>query len=250
MSRFLHCLAIGAALSSSGTAAADTILFSDGDFEPGSWSLMTPFWGGVPDGGETMSVVTDRFIGGNPENKFMAQFFTVNIPDNRYNTVFAPVMMNNFVYDPSTQGAITEIAGSMRTLPIVSNQIDHWGGPRVYIEQNGRLYFALASGDYAGFRFDDPAMTRNFSGYGESDFIEIIPNVGTDPNSHPDFAGSSMRFGFGLRLTSFGLDGLGQVLIAGGFDNVSVRLETIPAPGALALLGLAGLTGARRRRRN
>lgn len=250
MSHVIRALALGAAISTAGVASADSIIFSDGDFEPGSWSLLTPFWGLPPDNGESMSIVTDRFIGGNPENRFMAQFFTMNIPQGAFNVAFAPVMMNDFVYDPSSQGAITEIAASILTMPIADGLPDHWGGSRMYIEQNGRLYVHASAPNWAGMHFGDPATVRNFSGYGASDFNEVIPNVGFDLDSHPDFAGSSMRFGFGLSLTSTFLNGNGQVLIAGGFDNVSVRLETIPAPGAIALLGLAGLTGTRRRRRN
>lgn len=250
MSQVIRALALGAAISTAGVASADTIIFNDGEFKPGSWSLLTPFWGLPPDNGESISVVTDRFIGGNPENRFMGQFFTMHVPKGAFNVAFAPVMMNDFVYDPSSQGAITEIAASMLTMPIASNQPDHLGGVRMYIQQDGRLFTPTTGPNWHSFNFDEPATVRNFSGYTESNFVEIIPNGGIDPNSNPDFAGSVMRFGFGLSLTSTLLNGSGQVLIAGGFDNVSVRLETIPAPGAIALLGLAGMTGTRRRRRN
>ncbi len=252
MSHFICTVTISTALLAGGTASADTIIFQDGDFEPGSWSLLDPFWSGLPDSGETMSVITDRFIGGNPANKFMAQFFTVNFPPDMFNVAFAPVMMNNFVYDPSTQGAITEIAASILTMRIVDGMPPNVGSARMFIEQNGRLYVAAPGPNWFGHDFNEPDTTRNFSGYGEMDFVELIPEVGWDMNSHPDFDGSTMRFGFGHSLTSSGLTGLGQTLIAGGFDDVSVRLETIPvpAPGAFALLGLAGLAGRRRRRRN
>ncbi len=55
--------------------------------------------------------------------------------------------------------------------------------------------------------------------------------------------------------SSAGLGGIVVRLVATGnpgdgwarFDNISLTSSTIPAPGALALLGLAGLTGRRRR---
>ncbi len=254
MSRSIRTSALGAVLMAITTCAvntqADSVIFSEGDFDPGTWSLGTPFWGYVPEGGVSMSVTTDRFIGGNPENKFMAQFFTVNFPLDTFNVAFAPVMMNNFVYDPSTQGAITEIGASMLTMQIAENQIAHNAAPRIYIEQNGRIFLSHNSGTWNPFSFDDPATLRSFSGFTENNFFEIVPNVGINFGSTPDFAGSTMRFGFGLSLGSHDLNGLGPVLLAGGFDDVSVRLETIPvpAPGAFALLGLAGLSGLGRGR--
>lgn len=48
----------------------------------------------------------------------------------------------------------------------------------------------------------------------------------------------------GFKLTNdFGANG------AVSWNNISITLYKVPAPGALALLGMAGVTGARRRRR-
>ena len=229
-------------------AAADVVSFSETTFDPGSWTALEPFWSLPPTGG-SMHVVSDRFSGGNPVNDFMVQMFTVDFPQGDFNVIRAPIMMTGFVYNPSVQGTILSIGASIHTFAAFENLPPHLGAPRVYIEQNGRLYGAKGSGNFHSFSFDDPAHTWNFADYLAADFYEIIPNVGLDLESNPDFGGAEMRFGFGLSLTSTGLDGAGQTFIGGGFDDVTIHLNVVPAPGAAVLLGLAGCIGAGRRRR-
>jgi MYXO-CTERM domain-containing protein len=245
MTRSLRVLAV---LALAAPAVAEDHLYSEADFDPGSWELSTPFWSGPPNGGETMHVTTDRFIGGNPPNGFMLSQFSVEFPQDVSNSVFAPVMLNSFTYDPSTQGEITTFAASMRTLQAVHDQPEHWGFPRMFIEQDGRLYTAENAGNFGGFEFDAPDQVRNFSGYAADNFYELIPNSHRDLDSHPDFGGGPMRFGFGLSLTSIMISGDGPLTIVGAFDDVSVRFSTVPAPGALALLGAGGVCFLRRRR--
>ena len=227
---------------------AEDIAFFEGDFEPGSWSAFSPFWSGLPDHGEQMNVTSDRFIGGNPANAFMVTQYMLDFPNPTFNVAHAPIMMNAFTYNPSVDGAIEEIAGSMHTMPVSGTGGFAYVLPRMYIVQDGRVYTSWHSENWGGFLGDDAAQIRNFDSYTADDFFEIELNVGLNLDSHPDFAGSAMQFGFGVQLTSTNLQDVGSLTRVLGFDDVSVRLNTVPAPGGLALLGLAGLATRRRQR--
>lgn len=250
--RYQSILLSTAALAvASGTAlAGPSILFNEGDFEPGSWSAMTPFWSSTVDSGETGSVTSDRFTGGNPANHFMLQQYVMNIPQGAFNVIHAPIVMDGWTHDPAVDGALSSVAASVFTFPATTApDLLSFGGPRLYILQGGAVYMSTAGGNgWEGFEFDDPAQVRNFSGFTSTEFIEVIPDTGLDLDSHPDFAGEAMQFAFGVQLTSTGFNGLGTVTSAIGWDNLSLRLQVVPAPGAASLLVCAGLVGMRRRR--
>ena len=248
MTRMTSSAAILALALAVPAASADDYFFIERDFDPGTWTAASPFWTHAPAQGASMDVATDRFIGGNPPNGFLLQLFSVDIPANHFNVVFAPVMMDGWGYDPSTQGEITQFAASMRTLPLADNQHDHLAGVRMLIQQDGRVFSASAGNNFHAFNFDDPEHVYNFSGYVAEDFVEVMPETGILVDSHPDFAGGPMEFGFGLSLTSTGLNGEGPLTLAGAFDDVSVRFSTVPAPAGLGLLGAGAVMMVRRRR--
>ncbi|MFB3431620.1 MAG: hypothetical protein ABL309_11915 [Phycisphaerales bacterium] len=235
---------------SGAAVAGPTVLFQESDFEPGSWDAMTPFWSGVPDGGEVGGVTSDRFSGGNPVNHFMLQQYTMNIPQGVFNVIHAPIIMNGWTHDPAKDGAIESVAASVFTFPVTdAPDLTSFGGPRLYILQGGGIFMSTAGGNgWEGFEFDDPAQVRNFDSYTAEDFIQIIPDQGLDLDSHPDFGGEVMQFAFGVQLTSTNQGGLGTVTSAIGWDNLSLRMQVVPAPGATALLACVGLAGMRRRR--
>ncbi|MFG0291816.1 MAG: hypothetical protein ACF8MJ_01535 [Phycisphaerales bacterium JB050] len=235
----------------SAPALAGTVIFNEGDFEAGSWSAMQPFWSSAPDGGEFANVTSDRFSAGNPVNHFMLQQYAMNIPQGVFNVIHAPIVMDGWTHDPATDGTITSIGASVFTFPVaLAPDLTSFGGPRLYIMQGGSVYMSTADGTngWEGFEFDEPAQTRNFSGFTSEDFIEVIPDTGLDLDSHPDFAGDEMQFAFGIQLTSTNQGGLGTVTSAIGWDDLSLRMQVVPAPGAATLLACAGLVGMRRRR--
>lgn len=244
----LSAMALGAL--SSAAVAGPSVLFNESDFEPGSWSAMTPFWSGIPDGGETAGVTSDRFSGGNPVNHFMLQQYVMNIPQGVFNVIHAPIVMNGWTHDPAVDGALSSVAASVFTFPATSApDLISFGGPRLYILQGGAVFMSTAGGNgWEGFEFDEPAQVRNFDSYSAEDFVQIVPDQGLEPDSHPDFGGELMQFAFGVQLTTTGFNGLGTVTSAIGWDDLSLRLQVVPAPGATALLACVGLAGMRRRR--
>ncbi len=243
MFKFKQALVLCLGLFTASQAQADAF-FSEGDFDPGTWSLQTPFFG-HPSNGATSGVVTDRFLSGNPENGFMLSQFTVNFPGG-FNVVHAPVMMDEFVYDPSTEGQITSIAASVKTLAAFNNISAGYAPMRIYLLQEDKIYSAFNPG--WGVDLNDPEGIHNFSGYDATDFVELVPNVGTELDSHPDFSGSEIRFGFGFQLTSTFLADGNDHLLGGAFDDVSIRFSTIPEPASAVLLGLGSLAALGNRR--
>jgi len=219
---------------------ADTVVFSESEFDPGSWSEHTPFWLHAPDDGETFSAVTDRFMTGNPIDSFMATQFVMN-PQGGFNVAMAPVIMNDFVYDPGTDGEITGISASMKTMAFIGNLPSHLGAPRIYILQDGRMYTGGAADNWYAYQFDDTEHIHSFSGFSAEDFVEVNPYNGFDQDSHPDFAGSEIQFGFGLQLTTSSLEDFSDTAVSGSFDDVSVRFSTVPEPASLVLMLLGGL---------
>lgn len=237
-------------VSSAGAVAGPSVSFLETAFEPGSWSAMTPFWALPASHGETATVVSDRFIAGEPANRLMVQQYTVNFPEGAVNAIQPPIIMNAWTHDPAKDGAISTIGASVYTFPMTAS-----GGtagnmtPRLYIFQGDRIYMSRnAEHGWTTFSPSDPLLIRHFSDYTSADFFEVIPNSNIALNSHPDFAGEPMQFGFGIDLSAGDLEGLGTVTREIGWDNLAMRLNLVPAPGAASLLLGAGLMGMRRRR--
>jgi MYXO-CTERM domain-containing protein len=115
--------------------------------------------------------------------------------------------------------------------------------------------------DYEGFGSDnwaaDAALVFNGIQFGGYDLYLSTASsyagaLSTQNNNNPghihvDIAGSILMDGYALKLEF----GNGYSFGNAGYYNISVTLfgvSKVPAPGAAALLGLAGLVGSRRRR--
>jgi hypothetical protein len=234
---------------------ANANVFSKTDFDPGTWSVYTPFEAQPAEFGTSLSVASDRF--GTMDGDIMIQLFTMEVPSDDFTALYAPIFFDGFTYDPSTQGAIETLSGSVRTLP-VAVQPPHggYGVMRLFLEQGGKLFVLSALSpnfptnypSFEGFNVYGPEAIRTASSVVASDFVEVIPGVGFSYDSVPDFGGGPINFGFGYSMTSTGIAGYGQTLLAAGFDDVNVRLTVVPEPAtaALLLLGLPTLWHRRR----
>ncbi|MEE8153900.1 MAG: PEP-CTERM sorting domain-containing protein [Phycisphaerales bacterium] len=89
-------------------------------------------------------------------------------------------------------------------------------------------------------------LTNNTRSFDELDGLVFNSNP-KNPWFGPDVVMAQFTLPEG---NGFHLEGLvGWALAGAGFESTPFVVDNIPAPGAMALLGLAGLAGARRRRR-
>lgn len=233
-----------------GLARADAV-FSESDFNPGSWTDGGLFELSTPEAGDTAAVVSSRFSGGNPVNNFMLQQFTFSSTDGTWGAR-APIWISSFVYDPSTQGAIESIGGSVRNIQAAIGQPAHRATLRLFALQGGETYMlsTILSGDDADMNM--PEAINDFAGVTPSLFSRLLPGGGSDVFAEPDFSssGGAITFGFGWQIAQdlAPPSPINGQMFVGGFDDVNLRITTVPAPGAAAL-GLLVVAAASRRRR-
>lgn len=118
------------------------------------------------------------------------------------------------------------------------------------VDRRGKVWFTAAD-DYSltSLAFDISGL----SDYAATAWVKIYLDGELYKDYTWDFEGNStffrMSFEFEapvneVRLTMKNMTGYAHT----GLDNIELGAMNIPAPGAVALLGLAGFTGSRRRR--
>jgi len=104
----------------------------------------------------------------------------------------------------------------------------------------GGLYLNVIGADFNFIAFGVDFGSTISNGYAWITFSQIDAAVGNDPGALQGALGEGTGFvGIGLYTT-------GNAAIT--VDDFEFRTSAVPAPGALALLGVAGLAGGRRRR--
>jgi hypothetical protein len=216
---FAACVVAIAALS--GVASAD-VIFSDSVFPNANWPMVQLTGTGSSSGVQILS-------GGNPNE---ARQITTTVSPGIPSSIFGFHQYGNTMattYTPSTQGAISSIIATFDYLAVSGQQ-----GLAFALKQSTFTYYAHAvtASNITGYLTDAATLTA-------ADFTRVDGVAG-----NPNFTstGASMRFGI-MSFNSTGPDGNGFTTIA-NVDNWSV--DVVPAPGSLAILGLAA---ALRRRR-
>lgn len=136
---------------------------------------------------------------------------------------------NAFTYDPSVGGPLTDLSFS-----IDSRYEDYLQAIGFVVEQGGNFWVV-------GYWINTPSWTTyTLANPANTDFAPLS----TSQPPLPDFSasGAPIHFGFGSANSSAG--GWGYTTL-GYYDNFSVNF--VPAPGAMAILALAGVASRRRR---
>ena len=214
------CVTATAALSS--LVHAD-VTFSDSVFPNANWPMIQ-----ITGTGSASSV--QILTGGNPNE---ARQLTTTVNSGTPSSVFAFHQYGNTTattYTPSASGAISSIIASFDYLAVSGQQ-----GLAIALKQSTFTYYAIpvSATDAAAYHTDTATLTA-------ADFVRVDGVAG-----NPNFTstGAAMRFGI-ISFNSTGADGSGFTTIA-NVDNWSVHI--VPAPGSLALLGVAAAALRRRR---
>ena len=245
MSAALCGLSLGlAAILLSSSPCPGSTVFSDSTFDLTNYSqvifLDTP---------SVKITVSQTLTGGNPG---AALEITNDVPAGLLSYSSMQGLINNtFVYDPSTQGALATIDASADKYFAVNipnfNFLSETFRPLIY--QGGNYYLAaipLSTVPGAWYTASQAGLTA-------ADFQLFNFATGAfDPTSHPDFAGGLMEFGLANRNTfDVTPPGSSEFLLDNRYDNLVLRLNAVPEPTGLVLLGLGvscTLAGMRLRR--
>ena len=144
--------------------------------------------------------------------------------------------------------AATGIAGAASgALVDFMHGMDRWGGEHSFqvISSNGTQVAGLAGGSYSGVvsgTFGYSTFSATSSHYadvwGSYDLASGTYNVQMQDSYGDGWSWNSYQGGLAI--------GSGSGTVTG--SSASFSFSVVPAPGALALLGLAGLAGTRRRK--
>jgi hypothetical protein len=233
MHRIMAAIAITTLILGSAERAPADVIFFDGTFNNADWTV--PQSHGLLAAGQVA-------IGGNPGS------YRQTVVRFGQDIDYAAELNTTFLYNPSTQGAITGLTWESDSLTT-----NAFGGTEyLLIQQAGVLYFTPAvtegSTSNAWLHF---SRTVN-----PGDFTIVNPNSGDLKGiGSPDFTstGSAIDFGYLLQVT-----GGGFFTSVTGIDNYSLTVAAtsaapaVPEPTSLTLLALGSLTlvgyGWRRRK--
>jgi hypothetical protein len=224
------CIALGLAAS----PAMASVTFFDGTFNDADWSLTT-----ITNANGAASTVQGFQLATGGNGGSHRTVIHQMVVTGQYALVTGLHMNANATYDPSTQGGFSTIDYSEDAMASLGLM-----GTGLAILQDGNFYvLRKPSLMYAQGSWNTVART----GIVATDLYLIDSNGNFDQSRSPDFsaAGGVMQFGF-WRANGSGTAASGTFNYETGIDNWSVTL-VVPSPGALALVGLAGLIGRRRR---
>lgn len=233
-----NALAAGAVSLLALSGSAQAVVFFDGIFNNSDWTLT-----GVTNANGVGSTQTGmQFLtGGNPnEYRRIRNNLVVSGPGG---ASIGLHMRNTFSYNPGS-GAISTIDYSEDSINFI-NQNGNGQGTGLVIFQSGTYYVQrnpLLVMPYSSFNTWQPNAAP---GLVAGDFWELTLSGTLISSNNPDFttSGGVMSFGFWR-----GNSNNGNFQSECGIDNWRVEIHPVPAPGALAALGMGTLFAARRRR--
>jgi MYXO-CTERM domain-containing protein len=159
------------------------------------------------------------------------------------------IIMNKRFMLTAAGAAATGIAGSASAVLVdMENGLDRWLGEHSWqvVSSGGATVASMAGGSYNGlvsgtFSYVTSTATSIFgTAYGQMDLASGTYNV-----QMQDSWGDGWAWG---SYTGYLMIGSGSGTVSASSGSFSFTVAGVPAPGALALLGLAGLAGSRRRK--
>jgi hypothetical protein len=243
-----HVVALAATvafLAGTASASADA-LFTDGAFNPASYSAGFTF---KADPANTIGYSICAACG----DPGAALAFSITEPNGGgagfSNAVGIGVVNSAFTYDPAAQGAIASIAASAdKDFTVSAGAFNN--GFRPLIEQDGKFYGAAAFGPTLTGPGTTGYVNIAVAGLTAADFTQFDPATGAFTGPHPDFAGDAITFGVAQLLGSANIPGL---TVTTDYDNlrIAVTSAALPEPASASAFALAalGLGAARRRKR-
>jgi hypothetical protein len=238
--RFIAVLAFPSCLSFAGT------IYTDGTFNLANYTTFTYSGSNV---GTVGGVTTQCASCGNPGNALSTTVTTTGDAETQLDLGY---LNTTFLYNPSTQGAVTSITVSIDNVTLLLNLP---GEPTVFdnflplIEQDGNYYYDnLTSGPYANP--GDANYVTISATLTAANFDQFNATTGvTTTSSHPNFAGDQMEFGL-IVYEQFvaPVPGFNELIEN---DNLTFNVSAAPEPATFALTSAAlaalGLFISRRR---
>lgn len=142
------------------------------------------------------------------------------------------------LYDPAVDGAVASMDFTVDAKWISSSLVIGGHGVSAAIRQGGIDYAANPTQPTG---FTGGWVTLTHTGITASDFSRLDGLPGT-----PDFSAGGAPFSYGFRTFIAGINPGNSGVV--NYDNLSLAVRSVPAPGAAALVGAGGLLLARRRR--
>ncbi|WP_432797485.1 PEP-CTERM sorting domain-containing protein [Poriferisphaera sp. WC338] len=220
------------------------VAFTESDFDFDSYAIGPTISLSPQDPESTFNVTSSRFTS-QEQGNFILQQFNLNFAPGNFTVITQPILMNDFVYDPQTEGAIESLFASMKIFPVANNLPVTVGQATLFIGQNDTLYRAVIDSYFT----NAGATTYSNSNLIETNFLEIN-DQGLVLDSHPDFDGELMQFAFATAMTKTGLAASQDHLLMSAFDDLVIRIDSapVPEPASLSFLSLGALALLRRKR--
>lgn len=233
MTRFTNVASL--TLLAAASADAGVWSFQDDEFNGGDWTNSTY----IVDGDAT-AIVLHHPDGDLEANGYLGMEFTSNGA-----AIATGLSLSEHArYDPSVEGAISEIAYGFLSRSRMNFETFFVPGHFMLV-QDGIVYQYYQNG-YADESGDWVALSA--SGLSADDFYAYDPATnGSDHDAHPDFSGNGSEIQFGLLHGLYNFNGTTQWSVR-DYDELNIRVVGVPAPGSAALLAVGGVAATRRRR--
>jgi len=201
---------------------ADTLTFSDSEFEEANWEieLFNFHTGGT-------ASATQVAEGGDPAAYRRVDHMTNAATDPEDNAaIYAFHGFTTAVVDPSVDGAITSVDyyWDVRAIDSASGSGGFFGPA---LRQGNRYYVSAGNLELVGT--DENWRPVERLGMTESDFGQIQDILEIDPADDPDFSTSGEPIVFGFFSAIAGAMGGAEISLSHGYDNWQVVVEACPA---------------------